>query len=140
MADQRPGGDDPTRVIRSSPGTSAGRSAATPQSGRAPDAPPGYGVHAPGERPPGQAGFTTPVTPRGPRRPNGPVAPQFTGAPSDPTPRRRRRIGWKPVVAIVVLALVVYPVALFLVAWTHLGRVDALPANTAATPGRTYLV
>ena len=41
---------------------------------------------------------------------------------------------------IVVLALIAYPVALFFVAWRHLGRVDALPADTAATPGRTYLV
>jgi LCP family protein required for cell wall assembly len=43
-------------------------------------------------------------------------------------------------VLIVVLALIAYPIALFFVAWRHLGRVDALPANTAATPGRTYLV
>lgn len=41
---------------------------------------------------------------------------------------------------LVVLLLVAYPVALGAVAWTGLGRVDALPAATAATPGRTYLV
>jgi LCP family protein required for cell wall assembly len=43
-------------------------------------------------------------------------------------------------VLAVVLVLLAYPLALGLVAWRHLGRVDALPADTAATPGRTYLV
>lgn len=41
---------------------------------------------------------------------------------------------------LVVLAVVAYPVALGVVAWKNLGRVDALPADTTATPGRTYLV
>ncbi len=41
---------------------------------------------------------------------------------------------------LVVLAVVAYPVALGVVAWKGLGRVDALPADTTATPGRTYLV
>jgi LCP family protein required for cell wall assembly len=59
---------------------------------------------------------------------------------SRPPRRRGYRPGWKAIVLIVVLALVVYPVALFFVGWRHLGRVDALPADTAATPGRTYLV
>ncbi len=44
------------------------------------------------------------------------------------------------VVLLVVLAIVAYPLALLAVAWTHLGRIDALPAATSATPGRTYLV
>ncbi len=43
-------------------------------------------------------------------------------------------------VLLVVLAVIAYPLALLAVAWTHLGRVDALPADTSATPGRTYLV
>ncbi|GAB3595199.1 LCP family protein [Angustibacter peucedani] len=46
----------------------------------------------------------------------------------------------KSIVLVVVLAIIAYPVALLLVAWNHLGRVDALPTDTAATPGRTYLV
>ncbi|MGN6613059.1 MAG: LCP family protein [Angustibacter sp.] len=46
----------------------------------------------------------------------------------------------KTIVLLVVLAIIAYPIALLLVAWNHLGRVDALPADTAATPGRTYLV
>jgi LCP family protein required for cell wall assembly len=34
-----------------------------------------------------------------------------------------------------------YPLALFAVAWTHLGKIDALPAGGPAdTPGRTFLV
>lgn len=57
-----------------------------------------------------------------------------------PPTRRRRRVPVKAVVVVVVLAVIAYPLALLAVAWTHLGRVDALPANTAATPGRTYLV
>jgi LCP family protein required for cell wall assembly len=41
----------------------------------------------------------------------------------------------------VLLALIAYPVALFVVAWTSLGRVDALGgSDSAGTPGRTYLV
>ncbi|WP_426564768.1 LCP family protein [Angustibacter sp. McL0619] len=127
MADQRPG-DDPTRVIRSSPGTSGSR---------APDAPPGHGVQAPGARPPSDPPYVRPTAPRTPREPDG----AGSGLqPSPRTDRKRRRIGWKPIVLVVVLALIVYPIALFFVAWRHLGRVDALPANTAATPGRTYLV
>jgi LCP family protein required for cell wall assembly len=53
---------------------------------------------------------------------------------------RRRRFPLRLVVVLVVLALVAYPIAVFAVAWTHLGRVDALPDATSATPGRTYLV
>jgi LCP family protein required for cell wall assembly len=40
-----------------------------------------------------------------------------------------------------VLVLVIYPLALFAVAWSSLHRVDALPSGGPAdTPGRTYLV
>jgi LCP family protein required for cell wall assembly len=46
----------------------------------------------------------------------------------------------KTIVLLIVLAVIAYPLALLAVAWTPLGRVDALPADTAATPGRTYLV
>jgi LCP family protein required for cell wall assembly len=43
---------------------------------------------------------------------------------------------------VVVLLLVLYPLALFWVAWSHLGRVAAMPGGTRPdqTPGRTYLV
>lgn len=45
-------------------------------------------------------------------------------------------------VLLLVLLLIGYPLGLFLVAWTHLGKVAALPngARPADTPGRTYLV
>jgi LCP family protein required for cell wall assembly len=45
-------------------------------------------------------------------------------------------------VLLLILLLIGYPLGLFLVAWTHLGKVAALPSGTrpAATPGRTYLV
>jgi len=53
---------------------------------------------------------------------------------------RRRRL-WLVAVPILLVLLVVYPLALFGVAWGHLGRVDALVAGGPAdTPGRTYLV
>jgi LCP family protein required for cell wall assembly len=46
------------------------------------------------------------------------------------------------VVAVLVVVLLVYPLALFAVAWTSLGRVDAFPASGALadTPGTNYLV
>ncbi|HET9655041.1 MAG TPA: LCP family protein [Kineosporiaceae bacterium] len=42
----------------------------------------------------------------------------------------------------VVAVLVVYPLALFAIAWNHLGKVAAMPsgARPAQTPGTTYLV
>ena len=53
-----------------------------------------------------------------------------------------RRIRWRWVVLVVVVLLVGYPLALFGVAWSHLGKVAAMPggARPADTPGRTYLV
>jgi LCP family protein required for cell wall assembly len=56
-------------------------------------------------------------------------------------PRRRARVRWWWIVLPLVLVLVVYPLLLFVTAWTSLHRIDALPASgPAATPGRTYLV
>ena len=90
-----------------------------PQSGgRAPDAPPGSGVRAPGD-------------PGGPP-PGAPARPP--GAPA--SGRRRRGVR---VVALVVVVLVAYPLALLAVAWTSLNRTAVLGSG-AATPGRTYLV
>ncbi|MEO7746211.1 MAG: LCP family protein [Actinomycetota bacterium] len=98
-----------------------------PQSGgRAPDAPPGSGVRAPGA-----PGGREPGAPRGrptddPARSAGDLA----------SGRRRRGVRW---VALVVVLLVAYPLALLAVAWTSLNRTAAL-GDSAATPGRTYLV
>jgi LCP family protein required for cell wall assembly len=46
------------------------------------------------------------------------------------------------VVLVLVVLLVLYPLALSWVAWSHLGKVAAMPGGTrpADTPGRTYLV
>jgi LCP family protein required for cell wall assembly len=57
-----------------------------------------------------------------------------------PATRRRRRVPVTLIVLLVVLLLVAYPAALGLTAYTHLGRVNALPSGIADTPGRTYLV
>ncbi len=83
--------------------------------------------------------------------PSGP--PQHPGArpgawpgarPGPPPPPQRAgmRVRWRWVVAALVVLLLVYPLALFAVAWTSLRKVDALPdsGRPADTPGRTYLV
>ncbi|HEX3004425.1 MAG TPA: LCP family protein, partial [Angustibacter sp.] len=108
-------------------------------SGRAPDGAPGQGVRPPsaGGRRPQRAGA-------GRGGSGGGYGGYGVGAAPAPAPvgpiRRRRRFPVKTVVLLVVLAIIAYPLALLAVAWTHLGRVDALPADTSATPGRTYLV
>ncbi len=134
--------DDPTRKIPTTgPAPRAGRQrvprgvgqipaagSARPAAGgarpvaggsRAPDAPPGAGVRrSAAERAPQSRESTGPRGPRGLKF-------------------RMRPRTW------IILALIVllgYPIALGLVAWRGLGRVDALPADSAATPGRTYLV
>src|SRR5438552_3450773 len=57
------------------------------------------------------------------------------GRPVQPgPPRSRRRIKiWPWVVVLLVLALVVYPLALFFSVWTSLRRVDAL-SSTSSLP------
>jgi LCP family protein required for cell wall assembly len=70
------------------------------------------------------------------------------GRPSAPPPARRgggRRPPVRLIVTVVVLLLVLYPILLGLTAWSSLNRVDALDpahqaADTAGSPGRTYLV
>lgn len=61
--------------------------------------------------------------------------------PTGPRPGRPR-IRARRVALVVVLLLVLYPPALFWVAWSHLGKVAAMPGRTRPnpTPGRTYLV
>ena len=99
------------------------------------------GGHAP---PPGGAYAPAPQRP-GPGRPPRPAGPSAPGAPYGPPPppasRRGVRVRWWWIALPVALLLVAYPVVLFLVAWSNLHRVDALPAGAPAqTPGRTYLV
>ncbi|MGN6300546.1 MAG: LCP family protein [Angustibacter sp.] len=111
-------------------------------SGRAPDGAPGQGVRPPsagGRRPQrANAGGAGSAGGRGAYGGNG--GNRGAAVPAPVRPARRRRFPVKTVVLLVVLAVIAYPLALLAVAWTHLGRVDALPADTAATPGRTYLV
>jgi LCP family protein required for cell wall assembly len=61
--------------------------------------------------------------------------------PTGPRPGRPR-IRARRVALVVALLLVLYPLALFWVAWSHLGKVTAMPGGTRPnpTPGRTYLV
>jgi LCP family protein required for cell wall assembly len=125
---------DPTRRIPVEDGRAVPRRAAAGNragGNRAPDAPPGAGVRA------GRSGSGREVLPSALREPDGPRRPGG-GAGRTVRPRRRIRLRW--VVLGVVLVLLAYPLALGLVAWRNLGRIDALPADTAATPGRTYLV
>jgi LCP family protein required for cell wall assembly len=99
--------------------------------------------------PPGGAYSPAPQRPA-PSRPSGPP-PAAPGSPSGPQPgygppsgpgsRRRVRLRWWWIALPVALLLVAYPILLFLVAWSGLNRVAALPADAPAqTPGRTYLV
>ena len=99
---------------------------------------------------PGPAGTAVPrgaqVLPPGRAGGYGPGGPAGSGlsAPGPGGPgrtRRRIRVRWIVLVLVVVL-LIAYPLALFAVAWTHLGKVAAMPSGTrpTATPGRTYLV
>lgn len=75
---------------------------------------------------------------RGPRLP-GRAHPRGFGVLPRPG-GRRLRARW--VVLALVALLVLYPLALFWVAWGNLGKVAAMPTGTrpADTPGRTYLV
>jgi LCP family protein required for cell wall assembly len=58
-----------------------------------------------------------------------------------PPARRRPRVRWWWIALPLALLLVIYPLALFGVAWSGLHRVAALPAGgPAETAGRTFLV
>ncbi len=97
--------------------------------GRAVDAAPGAGVH------PGLS----------PQRPSGPgyrepAGGRPGGGGRTPLTARHRRRRLALALGLVVLILIGYPTALGVVAWRSLGRIAALPADTASTPGRTYLV
>ncbi len=129
-------GEPPPRLRPGVPGTDRGDPAPLPGEGqdpyradrRAAGSPSWGSDRAPAYRPGAGAEGSPPAGPR--RRPS------LTGTGRRPRIRRR----W--VVLAVVVLLVAYPVALFEVAWSHLGKVAAMPsgARPAATPGRTYLV
>ncbi|MGL5857537.1 MAG: LCP family protein [Angustibacter sp.] len=126
--------DDRTRHL---PGTGVPhsdpyRTMPAPGHPRAPDAPPGAGVLPPAY---------VPHRPADGARPGAPLDDPAHAYPTGGRPGRgRRRRRWRWVVLLLVLVLVGYPVALGVVAWRSLGRVDALPDDTPSTPGRTYLV
>ncbi len=72
-------------------------------------------------------------------RPAGPRRPPVAAGNAGPRGRRRR---WPWVVALVAVVVLVYPVLLGSLAWSHLARIPAMPTGTraAAGSGQTYLV
>ncbi len=72
----------------------------------------------------------------------GPFVPAGAGTARTGRAPRRPRIRLRWVLATLLVVLLGYPLALFGVAWTSLGKVAAMPSGgrPAATPGRTYLV
>ena len=105
--------------------------------------PPDTAVQPPvaGGRPPaGPASGAGRPDPRPQPAPYGPPSRLPDGRPPALPRRRRRRL--RPLLSVLLLAVVVYPLGLFAVAWTALQRVDALGGSgrTADTPGRTILV
>jgi len=162
--DDRPGPDPhrPGTVYRSRPRLlRLGRSGRPPRSvppaspdaaGIAGEAGAGDAAAYPPPAPYGADAGAVPYPPAYPPAYPPPGAPGGPGAPGDPgtygpgggggTARlRRRRRRW-PWVALVLVLLVAYPVLLGIVAWSSLGKVDAMPTSgrPAQTPGRTYLV
>ncbi len=119
---------------------------AAPRSRVAAEAPPRgrQAPYPPSSASPRRAGSPYPPAPGSPYPPApGSPYPPGPGSPAGPpsAPRRRVRIRWWWIALPLVLLLVVYPLALFVVAWSGLHRVAALPAGgPAATPGRTFLV
>jgi LCP family protein required for cell wall assembly len=122
--------DDQTRRIPTGEPAPARRGRPPAPGGRPPDAPSGAGVRLPATGYDPGVGLDGDEFGAPPRRGRG------GGAPGMPGGRFRAR--W--LLVVLLLVLVGYPLALGVVAWTHLGRVDALPTDTAGTPGRTYLV
>jgi len=78
-------------------------------------------------------------TPASAARPSGPRRTPIAAGSADPRGRRRR---WPWVVALVVVVVLIYPVVLGSLAWSHLARIPAMPtgARAAAGSGQTYLV
>ena len=145
-------GPDPTRpgtVYRSRPrlfrrgkdGMEGLRAQGTPPGGVGSGVSSGTGA-APAERA-RPSGAVVPPGPDGGFR-GGPGAPggRLSATPPHVPRPRRTGVSWKLVVLLlVVLVVVVYPLSLAVVAWTHLGKVAALPDERPAdTPGRNYLV
>ncbi|MGL4174030.1 MAG: LCP family protein [Actinomycetota bacterium] len=133
--------DDSTR--RLSPGGSSRNSASVPpgySSNRAPDAPPGAGVQYPNQQPGTPRPQSAESLGANPGRIRQSERINKTAGPAPARAPRPRRFRLRWLMALIILALLAHPIALGLVAWRSLGRVDALPADTATTPGRTYLV
>ncbi|MFL6131712.1 MAG: LCP family protein [Nocardioidaceae bacterium] len=124
--DHPPRDPEPTRMLPTVERPGSGPSART--STRRPYQAP------PPTRPP-EDGWAEPVAPSGPGRQ------QPMGAPPTGRPRGRRRfrLGW---LKLVLLLWVVFLVAVPLIAWSKIEKVDATPsgARPASQPGTTYLL
>src|SRR3954447_4207484 len=124
--DHAPRDPEPTRMLPTVERPGSGPSART--STRRPYQAP------PPTRPP-EDGWAEPVPPSGPGRQ------QPMGAPPTGRPRGRRRfrLGW---LKLVLLLWVVFLVAVPLIAWSKIEKVDATPsgARPASQPGTTYLL
>ncbi|HVH93830.1 MAG TPA: LCP family protein [Nocardioidaceae bacterium] len=124
--DHPPRDPEPTRMLPTVERPGSGPSART--STRRPYQAP------PPTRPP-EDGWAEPVAPSGPSRQ------QPMGAPPTGRPRGRRRfrLGW---LKLVLLLWVVFLVAVPLIAWSKIEKVDATPsgARPASQPGTTYLL
>ncbi len=118
------------------------------RAGAPPAADPGVAGGPPGPGPGGYDRWASASVPPGPgdgfrggpppaARPGLSDRPPAGGGPR----RRHRRRPWRGAVALVVVLLLAYPIAVFAAAWTNITKVAALPEIRAADqPGRTYLV
>jgi LCP family protein required for cell wall assembly len=136
-----PGADDPTQVQRSRPRSSAGSAPRDPEPTRmlpTVDRPTDGSRSRTSDGGPYQA--PPPTRSRGdePGRRGGsrPAAPPPTGRSRG---RRRLRLGW---LKLVLLIWVVFLVAVPLIAWSRIDKVDASPSGDRpeAQPGTTYLL
>jgi LCP family protein required for cell wall assembly len=143
------GGNEPTQVM---PGAGGGRRRAGgyppqqdyppqqgypgqgyPQQGYPQQGYPQQGYPGQGGYPPGQGGY-----PPGGRPPGAPVEPLHRPRP----PRRRGGVRWLRIILLMVLAYVVFLVAMPFIGWGRVERVDFAPTDErpADTPGTTYLI
>src|SRR3954453_7750882 len=144
-----PGADDPTQVqrSRSRPGEPDDHPTRDPEPTRMLPT-----VERPGSGPSGRTSTRRPYQAPPPSRPpddgwaepvapSGPGRQQPMGAPPTGRPRGRRRfrLGW---LKLVLLLWVVFLVAVPLIAWSKIEKVDATPsgARPASQPGTTYLL